>query len=569
MLSDSVLAKVEKTQLGWRIVESVPLMQGLSAEVENERKLRPIILSTVTLDTIHQKITVERAPLARPIYYYVGKEGKSFYCSTHVFLLKKFGVTIAENVSVLPEFFIYGYVMPPATLYANIKRLSFGQSLHIKINGTKCLVKEEPSFSLQPALRERIPLTRIIHRILTHLKCTIEPLKVAKENLAVLLSGGLDSSILAKLSKDVIGAKQTFSTGYPFKDPRGNLERKYAITASSSLETDHVYYEATASEFIKGIIEATAIAEEPIHFASALLHLLFRSGLPNGRKIVVCGSGADSMLGGQANIRLDISTRSPVYLFAINPIVRMIVAKMSKLSLFSQELHGLSRWLESLAKTNAAYKRSIKDPFYILWSSGAHGNNEWVTNKFKVTPERIIKSRLDFVTEQIAGNPGMSLHDLIAMVQMCGPLEITHAIWSKLAEDTGKIIVFPFMNTKLITDAFSASWGLKLRKHKFILRRVARTIGIPEFIIRRRKLGMEIDPKIWAVRGGVLEPLIPLCLEVFDKAEFRATQSPEPEQSATFWHMLSYAIWKQIYIEGKSTDSLLSKLALPRRPSRK
>ena len=69
--------------------------------------------------------------------------------------------------------------------------------------------------------------------------------KRTNDRLIMPLSGGLDSSILAKIALKHRLIDETFSTGYPFADERQNLEEGYAYTAAEAFGTKHRYYSTT------------------------------------------------------------------------------------------------------------------------------------------------------------------------------------------------------------------------------------------------------------------------------------------------------------------------------------
>jgi len=52
-------------------------------------------------------------------------------------MLRNAGVPIQENLQVLPEFFVFRFVIPPNTLYKNIFQLHPGDHLYLKIRDNK------------------------------------------------------------------------------------------------------------------------------------------------------------------------------------------------------------------------------------------------------------------------------------------------------------------------------------------------------------------------------------------------------------------------------------------------
>ena len=84
---------------------------------------------------------------------------------------------------------------------------------------------------------------------------------------------------------------------------------------------------------------------------------------------------------------------------------------------------------------------------------------------------------------------------------------------------------------------------------------------IKKFIIQRKKSGFGINPSIWAVKGGVFDPLVPLALKCFDKDIILNIQSVEEKSANTFWNILNYSIWKRLCIENEPLENLHEELS--------
>ena len=124
-----------------------------------------------------------------------------------------------------------------------------------------------------------------IYRILVE---SVEKLNKSKNEIATILSGGLDSSITSNICQNIFSIDESYSTGYPFEDSNVNIEKDYALSAADAFGMNHHYYEPTVEEYLKGFLEAISISEEPLHhLQTVLLHLLFKNGIPKNKKIVV------------------------------------------------------------------------------------------------------------------------------------------------------------------------------------------------------------------------------------------------------------------------------------------
>jgi len=546
IIIDRFLSHYYATATGFSIVESPPTdRQGSQSAV----------LSEVTfVETSHELSVFTPTYSGRPLYYHLNHLDE-FYCATHISLLKTAGVPVEENTAVLPEVLAYRYVTPPTTLYKNISHLPFGSTLPISITNGQCHIRSDykgsfPTDRLALA-REPFAADRDIANITRQLSYAIEVLSPDSATLGVLLSGGLDSSILFALCRDRYGLANSYSTAYPFEAAVDDGETQYAESAAKALKSDHHVYKAENNDYLYGFLESIAIAEEPLHhLASVMMHLLLRHGLPRDRHLVINGGGAD-VLFGQA-IQNDIykwNSRRAYRLLARQP-VRGVLGALSGVTGRGQ---GFVTILDEMSSNIG---KDFEDPSNILFSMEMYGDGEWVSEYFDVNREEVVANRYEAIREFA----GRSIYDAIAALDLTGSIAITQGLWSKLAEANKKVMYYPFTESEVMNTAFAIPWETKLRQPKGILRGVAGELKIPRFIRERRKLGFGIAPSKWATRGGVFEALVPLAAKVIDRSIIREFQAVDSKRAMTLWNILNYAIWKRLCIDGEPLDSLCEEL---------
>jgi hypothetical protein len=125
--ASSASVRVSAQGNGFSLVES-PLA-GVSQPTE-----LPVATVELAADCAELRIT---KPLfsGRPIYYHQNAAGE-FFCSTHVARLRDCGVRLEPDETALPEFLIYRYLVPPATLYKSVWQLPLGASLRVGLTHT-------------------------------------------------------------------------------------------------------------------------------------------------------------------------------------------------------------------------------------------------------------------------------------------------------------------------------------------------------------------------------------------------------------------------------------------------
>jgi len=538
IVTDNFLSKSTIAKEGFSVIES-PLISAPDCQ--------DIILGRAIFEEKNNTLELFKPAISgRPMYYHINRAGE-FFCSTQIALLREAGVVIEENVEALPEFFVYRLVMPPRTLYKDIGQLTAGGRACIKVRDGGCHLEKISMFEPPAADVKHSSLRNISEQTLRLLTEAIGALSPSGEKLSILQSGGLDSSILYQICRNLYGSEETYSAGFPFEDPKNNLEKEYALSAAKALRSRHTYHEFSTKEYLQGLIKGIAAAEEPLHhLQSVLLYLLFGS-LPQNRNIVISGEGADSSFGSLMNNRV-YRINSTVVRAALGPVkLSGITALMSQ------------RWQDRITgifETRLSMDKPLHHPGHMLWSLGRYGSREWVCSHFGVSETEIIEGR--YSTIKLFED--RSIYDQIALISFLGGASVSKSIWSKLGEARGKIVHYPYGDDNLLRYVHSVPWDLKVRKPKNILREVARMIDLPEFIIERPKQSFGVSSELWAVKGGVLEPIIALCNKVIDKREIQNMQSSEPGKAMTFWNMLNYSLWKRLCIDNEPAARLIDEL---------
>jgi len=535
IVTDKFLSDFISEPDGFTIFES-PLIRSPS--------FRNIIFSQITYQSTKETLTFFKPCMSgRPIYYHINHKGE-FFCSTHISMMRAAGVPIIENTQALPEFFIYRYVMPPKTLYKNINQLIAGSELVLRlINGKWKIVSENKHNPFSMKKKEAEVIDSIAENVINSLDESIKKLQPNKERLAVLLSGGLDSSILFKLCQRNFNLDTSYSTGYPFGDPKKNTEKEYAQTAAEAFQIKHNYFKGSTKEYLHGVIEGISKAEEPLnHLQSAMLYLLFKKGLPKDKDIIISGYGADGIFG----------DAHQNYLFNSEKFNQIL-----KLQFFYQKIKSASlKTGKGQHLVNSIEKKifPIRTTDNVIWLIDSYGDANWSLQYFNIEKKEIIQGRWNIIKEF----EDRSIYDVISVLYFFGDDSITQSNWSKLGESQGKILFYPYIN--VLNYAYSISWDKKLKEPKNILRHVARQLNIPDFIVTRPKSGFVINCKFWAEKGGVLEPLVSPASKVFDEKQIRKMQSSDPTKAWTFWNMLNYSLWKRLCINNEPLEILLEEL---------
>jgi len=498
----------------------------------------------IILDAPKKTITMANGlSAAKSLYYHIDQNNQKICCSNRISLLRKCGVPIRENKDVLPEFFVSRFVAPPNTMYESVFQVAAGQKINIIFREDSIKVDTCSSYVPRNARDEFVQTGHFSTRLLELIAEDLTMVYDFDKNVSLLLSGGIDSSVLTKIGIRLGMIEETYSTSYPFVDSKKDTERQYALTAAKSFGISHKHFEATTEEFLKGVIHCIAINEAPIQWAqSVMLYLLLHKGLPRDSKIVINGYGADGIVGGSL---FSLKRRMPF-------IKALSFLRLSKT--FVRLFASLKKDASILSKS---MKRDFDNPENIVWHFTNYGDEDWVCNTFGVDKKEIIEGRL----KAIQDCRNRSIFDIICLLDHLEGNE-TRSIWNRLAESAGKIFYFPFNNRKFVEACFSIPWTLKLREPKHVIRCAARELGIPGFIITRKKSGFGLAPYVdlWAKPGGAFAPLVRFCRDHFSDAEISELQTGNETKAATLWTMIMYSIWRKIMIDNVPVSDLLREL---------
>lgn len=212
--------------------------------------------------------------LGLPIYSVV--RNSEVVLSTHVRLLQRAGIKLKEDPRLLPEYFVYRYVSPPATLFHGVNCIPIGSTLRFHFVGDQIKVDDLQWTTVFNKSDQPLSFAESADVIAEDMRRGMRVLEPSREQVGCLLSGGVDSSMLYKLAKDYLALNESHSTGYPFEDQANNGERLYAETAAEIFGSAHHYHTFSTEQFLHALIDAVDHAEIPVvHLQSVLLELVF------------------------------------------------------------------------------------------------------------------------------------------------------------------------------------------------------------------------------------------------------------------------------------------------------
>ncbi|MGE5028163.1 MAG: N-acetylglutaminylglutamine amidotransferase [Betaproteobacteria bacterium] len=447
----------------------------------------------------------------KPFYYALDGTNLRFASSVQA-LLAAGGIDTGIDPVALHHYFTLHAVVPaPRTLLNGVKKLPPATVMTVSAEGH---ISQRAYWSLDATrpvqkLSEKdwLAATRAV------LARAVERHRLAADvPVGILLSGGLDSSLLVGLLADHVADLLTFSVG--FEDVGEGAEKadefEYSDQVAERFKTRHHKYLIPNSEVLKRLPEAVANMAEPMVGQDAIAFYLLGEQVSKEVKVVLSGQGADEVFGG--------------YFW----YPRMNDAAGTPLERFS--LHYFDR-------DHAEYLETVSPAYHVPDVTGELVARELAKPKADCFLDQVL--RFD-VTTLIVDDPVKRVDNMTMA-------------WGLEAR-------VPFLDHELVELAAKMPPELKLKEGgKFPLKAIARGL-IPDSVIDRPK-GYFPVPALKYVRKDFLSFMKDILLS--DACVKRGLyQRPyvekllaEPEahftriQGSKLWHLALLELWLQLNVD--------------------
>ena len=429
-------------------------------------------------------------------------------------LLAGGGVDTALDAVALHHHFTLHTVVPaPRTVLKGVRKLPPAATLRIDPDGS---VTEQVYWTLD-ATRPEKPLSEAEWLDATReqlVQSVKRRLLAADVPVGVLLSGGLDSSLLVGLLADEVPDLRTFSIG--FEDLGAGAEKadefEFSDQIAAHFNTRHHKYSISNSEVMARLPEAIAQMTEPMVSHDVIAFYLLAERVSKDVKVVMSGQGADEVFGG--------------YFWYPN----MDAAKGTPLERFSQ--HYFDR-------DHAEYLQMITPAFQVGDVTSA------------LIAEALDQPQADEFLDQVWRLDATTLivDDPVKRVD-------------NMPMAWGLEVRTPFLDHELVQLAARMPPALKLKEGgKFPLKAISRGL-IPDSVIDRPK-GYFPVPALKYVRGPFLEMMRGIlmseaCLkrglyqrDYVDKllAEPEAPEHFTRINGSKLWHLALLEWWLQVHVD--------------------
>ena len=232
--------------------------------------------------------------------FYWSDSGSSFrFASTPQALLTSGEVDRSvDPVSLHFQYTLHAVIPAPGTILKGVRKLLPGHSMWVSENG----IQEPRAYWQLDATRSTAftseqDWVEAVHDSLT--EAVRKRNDVADVPVGVLLSGGLDSSLLvallAELGKDNL---HTFSVGFEDQPEEKGSEFEYSDQVVERYKPNHHKFLVPNEDVLRRMPEAVDSMSEPMFGQDAVAFYLLSEQVSKDIKVVQSGQGADEVFGG-------------------------------------------------------------------------------------------------------------------------------------------------------------------------------------------------------------------------------------------------------------------------------
>jgi len=214
-------------------------------------------------------------------------------------LLAAGGVGTDIDPAALHHYMSFHAVVPaPMTILQDVRKLPPSTIRTIEPSGKWC---DELYWSLRQEHSEAdngLGEHDWCDAVLATLQTAVERRRVADVPVGVLLSGGLDSSLLVALFGKGGGNLKTFSVGFERVGDLAGDEFHYSDLIARTFGTDHTRIQVNSARALSALPGVVAAMSEPMASHDAVGFYLLSEEVSKHIKVVQSGQGADEVFGG-------------------------------------------------------------------------------------------------------------------------------------------------------------------------------------------------------------------------------------------------------------------------------
>jgi asparagine synthase (glutamine-hydrolysing) len=234
----------------------------------------------------------------KPLYYSLTTDGRLVFGSELKSILCSPDIDRRLDPQAVEEFFAYGYIPDPRSIYCGVRKLAPAHCLLVRRDQPP----PEPRAYWDARFRDSIRVSRaeVEEELISRLRASVRMRMIADVPLGAFLSGGVDSSaVVAMMASSKADPVSTFSISF---GARGWDESAYAAQIAERYGTDHHVRAADPNSF--DLLDRLAtIYDEPFGDSSAMPTFRVCAMARENVTVALSGDGGDEVFAGYRRYR--------------------------------------------------------------------------------------------------------------------------------------------------------------------------------------------------------------------------------------------------------------------------
>ncbi len=289
-------------------------------------------------DRTRRRLLLARDRLGKkPLYYATADDGSFVFASELAALALTPGLPLEVDPQAVEDFFTYGYIPDPLTIYRRVRRLPAAHFLLIEAD--RCLQPPRRYWSMPTAIQP-VALDEAAGELRRLLRRCVSDRLVADVPVGAFLSGGIDSAAVVATAAPLHGRPlDTFTIGFEGAED----ETPFAAMVAARFGTVQHNESAAATDVIDAASQQAAIFGEPFGDSSSVPSLSVCALARRHAKVAISGDGGDEVFGGYRRHRWHVLLES-VRQYVPAPVRRHVIGELARLY---PKLDRAPRWIRA------------------------------------------------------------------------------------------------------------------------------------------------------------------------------------------------------------------------------
>ena len=368
---------------------------------------------------------------------------------------------ISENKQICEEalnmYYDLGYIPAPYSIYKDVKKLKAGNCFRLDLELGD--LKTWPYWDIKPLLKDDFNSIRK-EELFSILEDSVNKRLISDVPLCVFLSGGIDSTLVAKIANDKKTNLASYTIGFNSKELD---ETKKATLISKKLRLNNKIYRFDNQDLIAELKKHVLVFDEPFSDSTSIGTLLVNKNASKKITVALSGDGGDeSFFGYNHFVWLK-------YYLLIEFIPRKVRVFLSKILLELSKLSGKQKLFNISKLLSGSRIDLMKNVFLGFNRLSLKKNDFWFDKHFR--------KYLSYST-----SPYQQLSDLTTKLWLEGDsnVKVDRASMAYSIE-----VRSPFLDYKLIEKMREINVSLRYRKN--ILKKILTDIGFEKKFFDKKK----------------------------------------------------------------------------------